>query len=176
MQFLNLEKPYKNKLPWRRNQLQRKKKSDADNKDHYFRTKTYFQFERKKFFGKATTKYVIELKTASLLVVCWGRMGEEIFYQILFLYQTLKGGGKESFLTQFRTTLFFSMIISTSYIHLQHTQSSRYSLRIQGEFYVLLETGLPSSADTQGYKYTTVCALAELLFCKELTCVVSHIF
>lgn len=59
MQFLNLEKPYKNKLPRRRDQLQRKKKKDADKKIIISEQKTISSLKGKSFSGKATTKYVI---------------------------------------------------------------------------------------------------------------------
>jgi len=47
-------------------------------------------------------------------VVCCGRTSEAIFYHILFIYQILKGGGKESLRTELRKSLFFSIGISTS--------------------------------------------------------------
>lgn len=142
--------------------------------------KTISSLKGKSFLGKATTKYVIQLKTASLLVVCWGRMSEEIFQQIFFLISNTERGWAGVISNPVQNNFIPPMIISISYIHLQHTESPRYSLRIQGEFYVLLETGR-IILTSQFCRHTGIQTHNCLCFgrtsvCKALTCVVSHVF
>lgn len=47
--------------------------------------------EKRGFFGKAITKYVIWLKTASLLVVCWGRISGDLLGDSFFISNTGRG-------------------------------------------------------------------------------------
>lgn len=139
-----------------------------------------------------------------LLVVCCSRTSEKFCYRILLTYQILKRTGRESFLTELRKPLFLRFhqyFLPYGFTNTHELQIFKYVFRRRSKhrtvlpaprtiqklsqkckISVLLETGriIPPSQYCRhtGIKiyYWLYFGRIAHLFCKVITCVISHPF